>query len=133
MNSVLNTINCPRCSGEAFSEFYYNSGEEVISCMYCGYQYEGRYKRDEIGKLVTLDGTKDYRFDNLIWTEKKVEPYACFHLKYKCIRATQCGSLDNNEAIAAFKSEVQRRKEEIEKAFITRYDEEKNELMVETL
>jgi hypothetical protein len=98
--------------------------------MHCGYQYEGRYKRDENGKLVTLDGTKDYRFDNLIWTEKKVEPYACFHLKYKKSRASQCGSLANEEEITAFKSEAEQKKEDIEKAFISQYDEKKKDVVV---
>lgn len=101
--------------------------------MHCGYQYEGRYKRDEHHKLVTKDGTTDYRFDNLIWTEKKVEPYACFHLKYKKSRASQRGSLDNEEEVTDFKSEVERKKAEIEKAFISRYDEVKKEVVVEGL
>ena len=133
MNSVISTSTCPRCAGEAYTEFYYNSGEEETSCMFCGYRYQGRYQRDENGKLVTADGTNDYRFENLIWTEKKVEPYACFHLKFKKRRATQCGSLENEEAIAAFKSEVDERMKEIERAFISRYDEEKKEVLVEEL
>jgi hypothetical protein len=133
LNSVINTIACPRCGGEAYSEFYYNCGEEDTSCLQCGYQYHGRYQRDEHGKLVTQDNTTDYRFDNLIWTERKVEPYACFHVKYKSTRGVQCGSLDNEEAVAAFKSEVERNKSQITRAYISRYDEEKKEVVVEKL
>lgn len=123
MGSVIDTITCPRCGGEAFSEFYYNTGEEETSCMHCGYQYSGRYQRDENRKLVTKDGTNDYRFDNLIWTERKEEPYACFHLKLKDSRLTQCGSLDNEEEVADFKAQIEGRKSKIEKAYITMYDE----------
>ena len=93
MGSVIDNTACPRCGGDAFSEYYYNSGEEEITCMHCGYQYEGRYKRDENRKLVTKDGTNDYKFENLIWTEKVVQPFACYHIKSKNPFLNKCNKI----------------------------------------
>jgi hypothetical protein len=133
MGSVIDTIACNRCGGEAYSEYYYNSGEEETSCMHCGYQYSGRYQRDENRKLVTKDGTDDYRFENLIWTEKIVQPYACYHLKFKDSPFTKCGSLDDEQEVEFFRAEVKDRKAEIEKAFLSRYDEEKKDVVREVV
>lgn len=101
--------------------------------MRCGYSYEGRYQRDENRKLVTKDGTDNYAFDNLIWTVKKTEPFAVFHLKLKGVRMTQCGSLEDEAAVADFKAEVERRKDEIERAVVSWYDEERGEVLEEGL
>lgn len=133
MNSVVNMIICPRCGNEAVSEYYYNTGEEDISCIKCGHKYEGRFSRDENQKLVTKDGTCDYRVENLIWHEKTVNPYACFHLKVFDSIITEFGGLSNEEEIASFKADVEMRKQEIESAFISRFDQEKNEILIEQL
>ena len=129
MGSVLTSIACPRCGGEAHSEYYYNSGEEDTCCMECGYKYEGRYKRDENRKLVTRDGTNDYRFENLIWTEKTVQPYACYHIKPKSSRISQFGSLASEEEVNEFKAQVEAKKDEIEKAYISMYDEKSKKII----
>jgi hypothetical protein len=133
MGSVIDTIACSRCGGKAFSEYYYKSGEEETSCMHCGYQYSGRYQRDENRKLVTKDGTDDYRFENLIWTERIEQPYACYHIKLKDSQFTNFGSLDNEQEVELFRAEVKDRKEEIEVAFLSMFDEERKEVSRENL
>ena len=97
--------------------------------MECGYKYEGRYKRDENRKLVTRDGTNDYRFENLIWTEKTVQPYACYHIKPKSSRISQFGSLASEEEVNEFKAQVEAKKDEIEKAYISMYDEKSKKII----
>lgn len=133
MNSVVNMIMCPRCGSEAVSEYYYNTGEEDISCIKCGHKYEGRYKRDQNQKLVTKDGTCNYRVENLIWTEKTENPYACFHVKLFGSILTEFGGLSNDKEIASFKANVEMRKQEIQSAFISRFDEDNKEIIVEEL
>ena len=47
MGSVLDTIECPVCSSEASSDYYYKTGEEYIFCSHCGYKREMRFERDD--------------------------------------------------------------------------------------
>ena len=61
MGSVIDYIECPNCKQEAFSDFYYKTGEDYINCSNCGYHYAQTLKRDEDGKFVTEDGTDNYR------------------------------------------------------------------------
>ena len=35
MGSVIDFIECPNCSQEAYSDFYYKSGEQYVSCSSC--------------------------------------------------------------------------------------------------
>lgn len=133
MNSVINMIKCPRCDREAVSEYYYNTGEEDVSCVQCGHKYEGRYMRDENLKPITKDGSSDYRVENLIWIENTVNPYACFHGKVFDSILTEVGGLDSEAEIESFKADVEQRKKEIERAFISRFNEEKKEIEVEEL
>ena len=37
MGSVIDYIECPNCKQEAYSDFYYKTGEEYINCRSCGY------------------------------------------------------------------------------------------------
>ena len=39
MGSVIDYIECPNCKQEAFSDFYYKTGEDYINCGSCGYHY----------------------------------------------------------------------------------------------
>jgi Zn ribbon nucleic-acid-binding protein len=98
MGSVIDYIECPNCKNEAFSDFYYKTGEEYVNCNNCGFHYSASYKRDNEGKLETIDGTDDYRFDNLIMVENKLEnPFGSYRIKVYNSIATQCGSLENED------------------------------------
>ena len=37
MGSVIDHIECPNCKQEAYSDFYYKTGEEYVNCNNCGY------------------------------------------------------------------------------------------------
>lgn len=96
MGSVIDYIECPNCECTAFSDFYYRTGEEYISCQHCGYHYSAAYKRNDEGKLFTKDGTDNYEFDNLIMETKELKnPYGAYRIKYIDSVAYQCGSLKN--------------------------------------
>lgn len=104
MGSVIDYIECPNCKQEAFSDFYYKTGEEYINCNNCGYHYSQFYKRDENGEFVTKDGTDDYHFDNLIMEVSELKnPFGSYRLKVYQSPAIQCGSFENEEQYNEFK------------------------------
>ena len=96
MGSVIDYIECPHCKSEAYSDFYYKTGEEYINCQNCGYHYSATYKRDDDGEFVTKDGTNNYTFDNLITETKELKnPYGAYRIKHYDSVAYQCGSIEN--------------------------------------
>ena len=98
MGSVIDYIECPHCEHEAFSDFYYKTGEEYVNCQNCGYHYSATYKTNDEGEYITKDGTDNYTFDNLIMETKELKnPYGAYRLKYYDSVAYQCGSLENEQ------------------------------------
>ena len=98
MGSVIDYIECPNCKQEAFSDFYYKSGEEYINCQNCGYHYSATYKTDDNGEYITKDGTDNYSFDNLIMETKELKnPYCAYRLKHYDSVGYECGALENEE------------------------------------
>ena len=131
MGSVIDNIECPNCKHEAFSDFYYKTGEEYINCNNCGYHRSAFYKRGEDGKFITNDGTENYTFDNLICEIKELKnPYGAYRLKVYQSPATQCGSFENEEQYNEFKENI---KEDVEIEFssVSRFID--GEIVVETL
>lgn len=98
MGSVISDIECPNCGQDAFSDFYYKSGEEYVNCQHCGYHYSATYKTDGNGEYVTKDGTDNYTFDNLIMETNEIKnPYGAYRLKYYDSVGYECGSLKSEE------------------------------------
>ena len=98
MGSVIDYIECPNCGQEAYSDFYYKTGEEYVNCQNCGYHYSATYKRDDDGEFVTQDGTNNYTFDNLIMETKELKnPYGAYRIKYYDAVGYECGSLENED------------------------------------
>lgn len=108
MGSVIEYIECPNCKQEAFSDFYYKTGEEYVGCNNCGYHRSSFFKRDDNGKFVTKDGTDDYKFENLIMEFSELKnPYGSYRLKTYNSPATQCGSFENEEEYYEFKKNIE--------------------------
>ncbi len=131
MGSVIDYIECPNCKQEAFSDFYYKTGEEYINCNNCGYHYSQSYKRDNKGKFLTKDGTDNYNFDNLIMEVSELKnPFGSYRLKVYHAIATQCGAFENEEQYNEFKESIQ---EDVELEFcsVSRFVD--GEIKVETL
>ena len=98
MGSVIDYIECPNCKHEAYSDFYYKTGEEYLICKDCGYHYSATYKRDDDGEFVTKDGTNNYSFDNLIMeTNELKNPYGAYRIRIYDTIGYQGGSLENEE------------------------------------
>lgn len=96
MGSVIDYIECPNCKEEAFSDYYYKTGEEYINCSSCGYHYSYIIKRDDEGKMIKIDESKEFAIDNVVREEKELkEPYGAYRIKQYDSVATQCGSLSN--------------------------------------
>lgn len=107
MGSVIDYIECPNCEHEAFSDFYYKTGEEYINCQNCGYHYSATYKTDKKGNYVTKDKTKNYTFDNLIMETKELKnPYGAYRIKYYNTPGYGCGSLENEEHLLKLTEQI---------------------------
>lgn len=121
MGSVISDIECPNCGQEAYSDFYYKTGEEYVNCQHCGYHYSATYKRDGDGKLFTKDGTLDHSFDNLIMETKELKnPYGAYRLKIYDSPAIECGSLESEEDFVKILANV-REMDTIESFTISRF------------
>lgn len=107
MGSVLDYIECPNCKQEAYSDFYYKTGEEYVNCQNCGYHYSATFKKDNEGKFVTRDGSENYILDNLVLEEKEIKnPYGAYRYKMAGDVATTCGSLATEEDANEFRVEM---------------------------
>lgn len=111
MGSVIDSIECPNCFGEATNDYYYKSGEEYTYCPNCGYSRKQHFKREKNADgdylLVTKDGTTNYEIDNLIWEDIEERPLGCYKLKQKNSIAYELGIFSTNEELDMFKKAVQ--------------------------
>ena len=73
MGSVIDYIECPHCGQDAYSDFYYKTGEEYVNCMNCGYQYSATIK-DRTKRLDELD-EDDFEIKEL------KNPYGAYKIK----------------------------------------------------
>lgn len=98
MGSVIDYIECPNCKTEAYSDFYYKTGEEYINCNNCGYHYSATIKNrnKKLSELTESD-----------WeiTELK-NPYGAFRYKMAGDVGTVCGSLATAEDADKFQVEM---------------------------
>ena len=81
----MGQIECPRCgSEECFEDYYYKTGEEYVSCPDCGYHRSFFIKRDEEGKMMKKDESKDFAFDNVVTEETLLEePFGAYLIRYE--------------------------------------------------
>ena len=98
MGSVIDYIACPNCKMEAYSDFYYRTGEEYINCNNCGYHYSATIinRNKKLSELTETD-----------WevTELKT-PYGAFRYKMAGDSFTSCGSLASAEDADKFRVEM---------------------------
>ena len=100
MASVLDYIECPNCGQEAFSDFYYKTGEEYVNCGNCGYHYSATIK-DRTKLLNELDE------DDFEIIELK-DPYGAYRIKYYDSEAYACGSLEGKGHFDGFKLQCEK-------------------------
>ena len=124
MGSVIDYIECPNCGHEAFSDFYYKTGEEYVNCNNCGYHYSATIKNvnKKLNEL-TEDDWKIYEVKN---------PYGSFRVQFKDSIGYTCGSLSTEQDANDFKADMLSKKgEDVEYVSISRLVD--GEIIVETL
>lgn len=98
MGSVIDYIECPNCKSEAYSDYYYKTGEEYVNCNNCGYHYSATIKNRN-KKLTELTESD--------WEVKELKnPYGAFRYKMVGEVATVCGSLETAEDADRFRAEM---------------------------
>ena len=66
MGSVIDYIECPNCSYEAYNDYYYKTGEEYTMCNNCGYSYSAQIiNRDKPLDELT-DEDKLLKYPNIL-------------------------------------------------------------------
>lgn len=112
MGSVIDDIQCPNCKEEAFSDYYYKTGEEYINCNNCGYHYS------------TTILNRDKKLSELTEEDWKVEelknPYGAYRIKYYDSVATQCGSLADESDYGELRQHLSNN-ESVEFASVSRF------------
>jgi DNA-directed RNA polymerase subunit RPC12/RpoP len=122
MGSVIDYIDCPNCEHEAYSDFYYKTGEEYINCQNCGYHYSATIKNrnKKLNELTESD-----------WDVKELKaPYGAFKYKMCGDIGTSCGSLKTAEDAERFRIEMKLEyQDHVEFATISRFID--NEIEIE--
>ena len=98
MASVIDYIECPNCKTEAYSDFYYKTGEEYINCNNCGYHYSATIKNrnKKLSELTESD-----------WDIVELKnPYGSFRYKMAGDIGTCCGALSTSEDADQFRAEM---------------------------
>jgi len=99
MASVIDYIECPNCKQEAYSDFYYKTGEEYVNCNSCGYHYSATIvNRDKkLNELTDAD-----------WEIKELKtPYGSYRIKFYNSSGYNCGALENEEQLNELKKELE--------------------------
>jgi hypothetical protein len=109
MGSVIDYIECPNCKQEAYSDFYYKTGEEYVGCGCCGYSRTVELK-DRSGPMSE---------DNYI-VKEIAKPYGAYRYKTFGHVGAVWGSLATSDNATQF---ILAHKENpnIEYAYISRY------------
>jgi hypothetical protein len=98
MGSFIDEIECPNCEHEAFSDFYYKTGEQYVNCQNCGYHYSATIKdRNKRLDLLTDDDWK---------IVKNTNPYGAYRIKYFDSPAFSCGSIKNKTTLNKLKKDI---------------------------
>ena len=98
MGSVIDYIECPNCKQEAFSDFYYKTGEEYVSCQNCGYHYSTT--------IINRDKPLNELTDDDWETNELKDPYGAFRIKHYYSDVFECGSLGSEGHYNGLKQQV---------------------------
>ena len=99
MGSVIDNIECSNCKHEAFSDFYYKTGEEYINCNNCGYHASATIiNRDKKLNELTDDDWKIVELKN---------PYGAYRISGYDSKGFACGSLENEEQANELKAKCE--------------------------
>lgn len=98
MGSVIDYIDCPNCGTEAFSDFYYKTGEEYVMCSNCGYHKSITIKdRDKLLNELTEDDWEIVEIAN---------PFGSYSIKTYQSVGTQLGTLETEQQYNELKQNI---------------------------
>ena len=96
MGSVIDHIDCPHCGEEAWSDFYYKTGEEYTFCNHCGYNKSITIKNRN--KKLTELTEDDWDISEL------ANPYGAYRIEIKEAIGSHCGCLKSAEEFEELKT-----------------------------
>jgi ribosomal protein L37E len=96
MGSVIDHIDCPNCGEEAWSDFYYKTGEEYTFCNHCGYNKSITIKNRD--KKLTELTEDDWDISEL------ANPYGAYRIEIKEAIGSHCGCLKSAEEFEELKT-----------------------------
>lgn len=106
MGSVMDHIECPNCKQEAFSDYYYKTGEEYTYCQSCGYN-----------RSVSIIN-RDKKIEDLTeadWEVKEnLNPAGAFRVKEYNSSGEFCGSFNTLEAMEEMIADIKNDTEHVE-------------------
>lgn len=91
MGSVIDYVDCPNCGQEAFSDFYWKSGEEYVSCGSCGYYKSITIKKESRSKRLDELQESDWQVNEVR------NPYGSYRVRIKGNVAYQSGPITDKE------------------------------------
>jgi len=122
MSSVIDYIECPNCKGEAFSDYYFRSGEEYVNCNECGYHYS---------QVIINRDKKLSELTNDDWVIKELKkPFGAYSIKYKDSFVTENGSIPSGKYYDIFVLNI-KKETDIESCTISRFID--NEIIKEVI
>ena len=104
MGSVIDYIQCPNCGQEAFSDFYYKTGEEYTNCEHCGYHYSAQIKDAAIEAGIKLNELRDEDWE--IYEVKN--PHGAYRVRMQGDIAYQGGHFLEEKDVAEFRETIAR-------------------------
>ncbi len=107
MGSVITMDSCPNCNDQAYTDFYYKTGEEYTFCHHCGYAKEVTFE----DKKVKIQEIKD--------------PYGAYKVRYKGSKGSLVNTVTSEDDLFRLKLSLEADRENIETALLSRYVDNK--------
>jgi len=130
--TVENGCECPRCIiGECTITVNPRTGEEDVLCQSCGYQKGVNIRRDEKGEIILKDSTKPLEKDNIYYDKYEVQaPYGMASYMPKIGGIGHMFPLRTFENYLEFKESIEKSKDDLQQAKVSRFTEEKIEVEI---
>jgi DNA-directed RNA polymerase subunit RPC12/RpoP len=113
MGSLTDYIECPKCGNlEAHSELHYDTGEESIMCLDCGYNRRFFITNWDEKEQAQTEWMPQFKLE-------ETGGHGSYRLRAKRHNAYEVGSFSEPAGIEEFRKLVEERKEEIAHAQFT--------------
>ena len=102
MSSVLTDIECPQCGARAWLDYYCRTGEEYVSCEWCGF-------------------ARSLELTNGEWVVEEIKAHAAVEHREKGRRGKWVGPVENAEELTKWISGVDTSRDLFEAAVYRRF------------